>query len=101
MTIHRDTSPDSVLTPPGLSPDVAWRAGEAATQLTRPTQRERVLAQLRDGPTCGTEFLEMHIPRYAARIWELRELGRDITNESCWKHQHFSRQTIYRLRDIS
>ena len=70
-------------------------------QHSRPTQRDRVLAQLRDGPTCGTEFLEMHIPRYGGRILELRQAGYNITNESCWKHQHFSRQTVYRLRDIS
>ena len=63
----------------------------------RPTQQERVLAQLRHEPTCGTEFLEMHIPRYAARILELRQTH-TITNESCWKHRHYSRQTIYRLR---
>ncbi len=65
---------------------------------TRPTQRDRVLTQLRDGPTCGTEFSEMHIPRYGGRILELRQAGFNITNESCWKHQHYSRQTIYRLR---
>ena len=64
----------------------------------RPTQKDRVLAQLRDGPTCGTEFLDMHIPRFGGRIMELREEGHTITNENCWKHQHFSRQTIYRLR---
>ena len=64
---------------------------------SRPTQRDRVLAQLRHGPTCGTEFLEMHIPRYGGRILELRQEGYSITNEKCWKHQHYSRQTIYRL----
>ncbi len=67
------------------------------TGLTRPTQRQRVLAALRDGPVCGTEFLEMHIPRYAARIMELRETL-TITNELCRKHSHYSRQTVYRLQ---
>ena len=52
--------------------------------LTRPTQRDRVLAQLRDGPTCGTTFLDMHIPRYGGRILELRQDGHNITNEKCW-----------------
>ncbi len=66
--------------------------------LTRPSQRDRVLAQLRDGPTCGTEFLKMRIPRYGGRILELRQAGYNITNEPCWKHRHLSRQTIYRLR---
>ena len=65
--------------------------------LPRPTQRQRVLAQLKAEPTCGTEFLEMHIPRYGGRILELRKDGHAITNEPCWKHQHYSRQTIYRL----
>lgn len=64
---------------------------------TRPTQRQRVLAALRDGPTCGTEFLEMHIPRYGGRILELRKSGHAITNELCRKHSHYSRQTVYRL----
>ncbi len=64
---------------------------------SRPTQRDRVLAQLRHGPTCGTEFLEMHIPRYGGRILELRKDGHAITNETCRKHQHYSRQTVYRL----
>jgi hypothetical protein len=66
-------------------------------ELSRPTQRDRVLAQLREGPTCGTTFLEMHIPRYGGRILELRQEGYTITNEKCWKHRHYSRQTIYRL----
>ncbi|MEE9149965.1 MAG: helix-turn-helix domain-containing protein [Candidatus Tectomicrobia bacterium] len=65
---------------------------------TRPTQRQRVLAALRDGPRCGTEFLEMHIPRYGGRILELRKSGHTITNELCRKHQHYSRQTVYRLQ---
>lgn len=65
--------------------------------LTGPTQRDRVLAQLRHSPTCGTQFLEMRIPRYAGRIFELRQEGYCITNENCRKHQHYSRQTIYRL----
>ena len=33
-------------------------------------QRERVLARLKQGPVCGTELLEMRIPRYSARILE-------------------------------
>ena len=68
-----------------------------AIPASRPTQRDRVLAQLRHGPTCGTEFSEMHIPRFGGRIMELRNEGYTITNENCWKHRHFSRQTIYRL----
>lgn len=65
--------------------------------LTRPTQRDVVLAMLHEGPTCGTEFLRMHLPRFGGRIFELRKLGYTITNEPCRKHIHFSHQTVYRL----
>ena len=44
------------------------------------------------------KFLEMHIPRYGGRILELRKSGYTITNELCRKHQHYSRQTVYRLQ---
>ena len=81
-----------------MTPQLSFTELASTAPLTRPTQKDRVLAQLRDGPTCGTEFLEMHIPRYGGRILELRQEGHTITNENCWKHQHFSRQTIYRLR---
>lgn len=65
---------------------------------TRPTQRDRVLAMLKGGPVCGTEFLAEHLPRYGGRIFELRQEGYTITNEPCRKHPHYSRQTVYRLR---
>ncbi len=71
---------------------------QLAFPATRPTQRDRVLARLRQGPTCGTEFLKMFIPRFGAAIFELRQEGYNITNEPCFKHQHYSHQTVYRLR---
>ncbi len=62
------------------------------------TQRDLVLGALRDGPVCGTVFLNMHIPRYAARIHELRAIGHQITSERCKQdHYHITPQTIYRL----
>ena len=62
-------------------------------------QRERVLARLKQGPACGTEFLDMRIPRYSARILELRQAGHIIVNRPCqhqW-HDHFSSQTVFEL----
>ena len=41
------------------------------------TQTERVvkmLTEARDG-VCGTEFYRAHLPRYAARIYDLRRDG--------------------------
>jgi hypothetical protein len=71
---------------------------QLALPTVRPTQRDRVLAMLKEGPVCGTEFLSEHMPRYGGRILELRQAGYNITNEKCGKHQHYSRQTVYRLR---
>jgi hypothetical protein len=61
------------------------------------SQINRVLFRLGDGPTCGTEFLEMHLPRYAARIWELRHEGFNITTRKCRQHRHTTRQIEYVL----
>jgi hypothetical protein len=61
------------------------------------TQRDRVLRALRMGPVCGTDFLSWHIPRYAARILELRREGHVITTRRCQHHAHDSRQTVYEL----
>jgi hypothetical protein len=61
------------------------------------TQRDRVLSMLRDGPVCGTELLRAHIPRYAARAWELRQEGFDIRSRRCQFHIHITPQTEYVL----
>lgn len=63
------------------------------------SQRERVLARLKQGPTCGTEFLDMRIPRYSARILELRQAGHIIVNRPCqhYYHDHRSGQTMFEL----
>ncbi|MCH8153175.1 MAG: hypothetical protein IH830_12495 [Planctomycetes bacterium] len=67
------------------------------------TQQERILLHLQDEPTCGTSFLNWHIPRYAARIHELRAKGHQITSERCKieYHHHHSPQTVYTLRNHS
>ena len=51
-------------------------------------QRERVLALLRDGPQCTSDFAAAYLPRFGARIWELRRAGHTITNRRCDKHPH-------------
>ena len=61
------------------------------------TQRQRILTALRSGPVCGTTFLRWGIPRYAARIYELRQEGYEITKEVCRLHDHRSRQWMWRL----
>lgn len=45
------------------------------------TQQQRVLAMLRRGPCTTRDFLQAGIPRYSARIRELRERGHPITTE--------------------
>ena len=63
------------------------------------TQKQWVLSRLQAGPTCGTTFLEDYVPRYAARILELRQEGYKITSEPCRLHDHRSRQIVYRLAE--
>jgi hypothetical protein len=49
------------------------------------------------GPVCGTVMLRWYIPRYAARIHELRAEGYEITSRTCKLHIHESPQTVYEL----
>ena len=62
--------------------------------ITQFTQTEQILAMLRNGPTCGTRFLTRRIPRYPARIFELKQEGHAIGKRPCdneW-HRHGSPQ---------
>lgn len=63
------------------------------------TQKEKVLWRIQQGPACGTVFLQRHIPRYAARVAELRAEGWNITTRTCENvlHHHVSRQVEYVL----
>ena len=61
------------------------------------TQRDRVQAMLTDDWTCGTQFLARHIPRYGARIFDLRRQGLKVERRPCETHQHFDRQYEWRL----
>ena len=64
------------------------------------TQRQQILERLKARPTCGTVFLKMQIPRYAARISELRGDGWWITTRRCREagHGHRTRQVVYTLK---
>jgi hypothetical protein len=64
------------------------------------TQAERILSALRMGPVCGTEFLAWHIPRYAARIHDLRRQGHQIETKPCRLHDHESAQVVYELAEM-
>lgn len=60
-------------------------------------QRDRILAALKLEPRCGTTFLNWRIPRYSARIGELRAEGYEITTRPCTLHEHETRQTVFEL----
>ena len=66
------------------------------------SQRESILMLLQQAGSsgvCGTRLLDMHLPRYAARISELRVEGYTITTRTCRHpyHQHSTRQVEYVL----
>lgn len=65
-------------------------------------QKERVLMMLKQGPVCGTDFLRVYVPRYSARILELRQQGYAINTRPCKNqfHQHESAQTVFELEAI-
>lgn len=65
------------------------------------TQKQRIMGALKMQPTCGTTFLSWHMPRYAARIYELRTEGHDIISRPCKLHVHDSPQTVYELVEKS
>lgn len=70
-----------------------WSVGK----VRRMNQRDRVLNMLKAGPVCGTDLLRAYIPRYSARIYELRQQGHVISSEPCKLHDHRDTQTVYRL----
>ena len=62
------------------------------------TQRDQVLEILRQnlGGVCGTYFYEEHLPRYAARLHELRSAGYSIVSRRC-RERHATPQTEFVL----
>ena len=69
-----------------------------------PTQKERTLSMLRmwDRGVCGTMFLEAKMPRYAARILDLKQDGHRIEKVSCpySYHGHPKVVATYRLNPL-
>ncbi len=64
------------------------------------TQAQEILYRLDMGPVCSTDLLRMYIPRAAARIYELRQAGRDITTRPCTRnHTHTTKQIEYVLEE--
>lgn len=65
------------------------------------TQTERVLAALQESGTgvCGVTLEDMRIPRYAARIRNLKDKGYRIEKVECphAHHQHNSQIATYQL----
>ena len=60
-------------------------------------QKQRILNALKLGPVCGTDLLRWSIPRYAARIAELRKAGHDIVTRPCRLHDHETPQFVYEM----
>ncbi len=69
-----------------------------------PTQKERTLSMLRTlhQGVCGTMFLEARMPRYAARILDLKHDGHRIEKISCpySYHGHAKAIATYRLNPL-
>lgn len=63
------------------------------------TQTAEILYRLELGPVCGTDLLRMYIPRYAARIYDLRNQGHNINTRRCKnpEHRHQTPQIEYVL----
>ena len=64
-------------------------------QVDAMSQKQRIANLLRDGPVCGTALLDLRMPRYAARISELRAEGMLIETRVCESHRHASKQIEY------
>ena len=59
------------------------------------SQKKTILMELSHRrPLCGTWLLRMHMPRYAARINELRAYGHDIETVRCEEPYHNHRANI-------
>jgi hypothetical protein len=68
--------------------------------MSQMSQKQRLLQALKLGPVCGTTLLEWHIPRYGARLHELRAEGYEIESKPCRLHYHESPQTVYELVEM-
>lgn len=81
-----------------LSEPSAARTG--TTQATRQTQLDLVLRLLLENESvCSSEFYRRYVPRFGARIWELRRAGYIIYRSKCDDptHLHRNRAFAYEL----
>jgi len=69
----------------------AMRRVRNTRRSTHMSQRDRILALLKQGPVCASRLLDKRIPRYSARIYELRRAGYLITTRRCQRPDHYHR----------
>ncbi len=66
-----------------------------------PTQTDKVLGMLKENDlgVCATTFNREYIPRFSARILELRKQGHEIEKRKCFQtsHNHHTKQVRYIL----
>ena len=69
--------------------------------MTKVSQSDRVAKMLVESRTgvCGTDFLRAYVPRYGARIHELRREGWVIVKSKCDRHVHESVQWVFEVVD--
>ncbi len=58
------------------------------------SQCDRILNLLKTGPVCGSILLTLRMPRYSARIAELRAKGHEIATVKC---KHFGKTADFVL----
>lgn len=84
-----------------LSQTVATRSTSPKdTRPRRQTQTDLVLRLLMENDAvCGSEFYRRYLPRFGARIWELRRAGYVIYRSKCVDptHLHRNRAFAYEL----
>lgn len=64
------------------------------------TQKQALLEALRTGPVCSFRFYYDHpglTHRMAARIFDLRAEGYQITSRACDRHHHEANAVLYEL----
>lgn len=66
------------------------------------TQKDRLLQALRLGPVCSFRFYDHPglTHRIAARVFDLRSEGYQITSRACTLHDHESNAVLYELDEI-
>ena len=71
----------------------------ALFKTVRQSQTDKVLAMLRDAKmgVCATDFNRAYIPRFGARLKELRDAGHLIEKRKCFSHNHHTHQVRYVL----